>query len=141
MADFKIAYKKTNANEGGWNHVKGDTGGETYCGIARNHWPDWKGWPIVDAFKKKNGIKHGQKINDPELERLKMEFYKTKFWDVVGGDKTEDQNTADTLYDFGVNSGQSRSIQNIQEVLGLPKTGKITSELIKAINNPTSYLL
>jgi len=141
MANFEIAYKKTNINEGGWNHVKGDTGGETYCGIARNYHPTWQGWKIVDAFKTKNGIEPGQKINDPELEKLKKQFYKSKFWDIIGGDAIEHQNTADTLYDFGVNSGNPRSIKNIQKALNIADTGKISDELIKAINNPLSYLL
>lgn len=138
MADFLIAYKKTGGFEGGWNHVANDRGGETYKGIARKFWPQWSGWKIVD---KKKPLKHGAIIKDPELERLVQNFYKKQFWDVVSGDDIEDQNTANTLYDFGVNAGYGRSIQNIQTVLGMKPTGKITSELIKRINNPENYLI
>lgn len=138
MADFLIAYKKTGGFEGGWNHVANDRGGETYKGIARKFWPQWPGWRIVD---KKKPLKHGAIIKDPELERLVQAFYKKQFWDVVSGDNIEDQNTANTLYDFGVNAGHGRSIQNIQAVLGMKPTGKITPELIKRINNPENYLI
>lgn len=138
MADFIIAYKKTGGFEGGWNHVKNDRGGETYKGIARKYWPKWEGWKIVD---KKKPLRHGAIIRDPELEKLVQGFYKKQFWDIVSGDDIEDQDTANTLYDFGVNAGQGRSIQNIQIVLGMKPTGKITSELLKRINNPENYLI
>lgn len=138
MADFLIAYKKTGGFEGGWNHVKGDTGGETYCGIARNYWKSWKGWVIIDKNKP---IKHGTILKNDELDKLVKEFYKTNFWDVVSGDSIEDQSVANTLYDFGVNAGTSRSIKNIQKALGLPETGKATKQLADIINDPTKQLL
>lgn len=138
MADFNIAYKKTGGWEGGWNIVKGDRGGETYKGIARNFFPKWEGWKIVDA---KKPLRHNQIIKDETLDKMVHDFYKKTFWDVVGGDQIEDQSIANTLYDFGVNTGQPRSIKNIQKVLGLKQTGKITQELIKRANNPENYLI
>ena len=143
MANFKTAYKKTGGYEGFYANVSGDRGGETYCGIARVFWPNWKGWKIVDQFKKDNGgsIKPRTEIKNPELTELVESFYKTNFWNVVGGDNIEDQKVANTLYDFGVNSGQSRSIKNIQKVLGLPETGKISKGLIEMINDPLDNLI
>lgn len=142
MANFEIAYNRTNINEGGYANVTGDNGGETYAGIARKFWGNWEGWKIIDKFKKNNGpLRRNQVINDPELNRLKKEFYKKNFWDVINGDAIENQRTANTLYDFGVNSGQSRSIRNIQKVLGLTENGKLSKELIDAINNPLNYFI
>lgn len=138
MADFLTAYHKTGGFEGGWNHIKGDTGGETYCGIARNHWKNWKGWSIIDG---KKPIKTGTIFKIPELDALVKSFYKANFWDVVGGDSIEDQSIANTLYDFGVNAGTGRSIKNLQSALGLSQTGKITNELIEAINDPQNRLI
>ena len=137
MADFKIAYKKTAINEGGWNHVSGDRGGETYKGIARKFHPKWEGWKLVDKAKP---LKHNQIIKNEALDKLVQDFYKKQFWDVISGDKVEDQNIANTLYDFGVNAGYGRSIQNIQTVLGMTANGKISTELLKRINNPEKYL-
>ncbi|WIC41455.1 hypothetical protein MA9V1_191 [Chryseobacterium phage MA9V-1] len=139
MANFLIAYKKTGGFEGGWNHIKGDTGGETYCGIARNYWPKWAGWAIIDS---KKPIKTGTIFKDnAKLEDLVHAFYKTNFWDVVGGDDIEDQTIANTLYDFGVNAGTSRSVKQIQGALGLAQTGKVDKALVEAINNPSKNLL
>lgn len=141
MADFKIAYVKTSNFEGGYANVKGDRGGETYAGITRKYFPKWAGWKIVDDYKRKYGIKHGQRLKNVKLEELIKAFYKKEFWDVISGDEIEDQGTANRLYDFGVNAGYGRSIKQLQEVLGLPATGKVTDQLIDAINNPAKYLL
>lgn len=138
MADFKKAYKKTSLSEGGYANIKGDRGKETYKGIARNFHPRWAGWKIIDT---KKPLKHNQIIKDPVLDDLVFMFYKTEFWDVVGGDKIEDQPSANTLYDFGVNAGYGRSIKNMQQTLKIPITGKLTKELIHAINNPENYLI
>lgn len=138
MANFDIAYKKTAGNEGGWNHVKGDRGGETYKGIARNFFPKWEGWKLVDAAKP---LKNNQIIKHSYLDELVKKFYKTNFWDIISGDQIENQSIADTLYDFGVNSGNPRSIKNIQKSLNLAETGKISVSLIEAINNPMKYLV
>lgn len=137
MADFLLAHKLTSASEGGYANVIGDNGGETYAGISRKFWPKWEGWKIVDRYKP---LKRNQKINNIVLHDMILDFYKENFWDVLGADDIEDQQTAYKLYDFGVTSGQSRTIQQIQKVLGLPVTGKISTKLIEAINNPVAHL-
>ncbi|WP_313579831.1 glycosyl hydrolase 108 family protein [Chishuiella sp.] len=142
MANFNNAYKRTSVNEGGYADVKGDNGGETYKGIARNFHKTWEGWKIIDAYKKKNGpIKYGLIIKDSNLDELVKKFYKSKFWNVLDADSIESQSIADTLYDFGVNSGQSRSIKQIQKALGVSETGKVTDNLLQLINNPLNKLL
>lgn len=141
MANFIIAYKKTGGWEGGWNIVSGDRGGETYKGIARKFWPKWAGWKIIDEYKKTHKLKNGDFIKDPVLDQMVLDFYKKEFWDVVGGDEIEHQPSANTLYDFGVNAGQPRSINNIEIVLGMKPTGKLSAELVKRANNPENYLI
>lgn len=138
MGNFALAYPKTKQKEGGWANVAGDSGLETYCGISRRWYPKWKGWAIVDKHKP---LKHNQVINDAKLNKLVYDFYKAEFWDVINGDKIDDQPTVERLYDFGVTSGQSRSILQIQEVLGIPQTGKADKITIEAINNPCKYLI
>ena len=44
MADFRLAYKKIEAAEGGYVNDPDDKGGETYKGISRKANPDWNGW-------------------------------------------------------------------------------------------------
>lgn len=52
MADFKTAYKKIEAAEGGYCFDPDDAGGETYKGISRKANPNWDGWISIDAIKK-----------------------------------------------------------------------------------------
>lgn len=137
MAEFLEAHKKTAVYEGGYANVSGDRGGETYKGIARNFWPQWAGWAIVDKNKP---LKHNQSIKDDQLESLVKQFYKRNFWDKVEGDAIDDQDIAFKLYDLAVTSGIPRSIKHIQSVLGLPETGKIDKKTLDAINNPSKYL-
>ena len=138
MADFTKAYAKTSKNEGGYAHVKGDTGGETYAGISRRWHPNWAGWKVVDKHKP---LKYNQHIDDADLSVAVWSFYKTMFWDAIGGDRIDAQLVAERLYDFGVNAGQSKSIKQIQAILGIPETGKPDAATLEAINNPTKHLL
>ena len=40
---FLTAFANTMIHEGGYSVDPGDSGGETYMGISRHHWPDWAG--------------------------------------------------------------------------------------------------
>lgn len=101
MASFEEAYKATGANEGGWCHVDGDTGEETYCGISRKWFPNWAGWAIVDKSKP---LYKGQVLKNLALENLKKAFYKKEFWDKINGDAIPLQKMANQQYDMAVNA-------------------------------------
>jgi lysozyme family protein len=51
MADFKQAHSIVMNNEGGYANDPSDRGGETYKGISRNNFPNWKGWKLIDLHK------------------------------------------------------------------------------------------
>jgi len=106
MADFKTAFKITSGNEGGYCNVDGDSGGETYCGIARNSNPNWKGWAIVDQHKP---LHFRQILSISELESLVESFYKENYWNKVNGDSIPIQDLANQVYDMAVNSGVSQA--------------------------------
>lgn len=38
-------------HEGRYANLASDSGGETYCGIARNYQPNWDGWQEIDQAK------------------------------------------------------------------------------------------
>src|SRR5690606_35935067 len=109
MANFELAYAKTNANEGGYANDPIDRGGETYKGIARNHWPNWHGWVIIDKIKKLHGTGVAKidrmAAQDSTLQRLVELFFKERFWDVHGLDNILHQRIAEEMYDTGVNMG------------------------------------
>lgn len=131
MADFLKAYKITNKFEGGWNHVKGDRGGETYCGIARNFFPKWEGWKIVDS---KKPLKHNAIIKDETLNDLVHLFYKAEFWDKIKGDSIISQLKANQLYDMAVNAGVSNAIKLSQKTLGITESGKMDKITLEKLN-------
>lgn len=142
MASLEIAEAKTLKWEGGYCNVAGDRGGETIFGIARNMHPKLSLWNIMDTYKK--DFESFSKANYKELEKQclgntdfkkKMDsFYREEFWDKIKGDCIESQHVANALYDFAVNSGVSRAVKSIQEVLGVVVDGNLGNKTLEAIN-------
>ena len=102
MASFKEAWLITAHNEGGYANVKNDRGGETYMGIARNFFPKWAGWAIVDKHKP---LKHNAFIKDEKLHSLVESFYEENFWNPINANKIADQDLANQAFDMAVNAG------------------------------------
>jgi lysozyme family protein len=139
MADFLKAHKKTAFNEGGYANDPKDRGGETWKGIARNFWPNWEGWAIVDSYKKKNGFP-GNLKNAPGLEDMVLKFYRKNFWNPIRGDEIEKQDVADPIYDMAVNSGVPTAIRLAQDAaFGKNKSGvtngKMDEGTLNKLNN------
>jgi len=150
MAKFDIAEKITGRNEGLYANNPADSGGETYAGIARNYWPKWEGWKYIDKYKadyaKLNKpmqekyslakwINSSAKVTSEPVGLLISSFYKTNFWDVNKLDQINDQQIANTVYDFGVNSGTPRAAKFLQQTLGLEQDGKIGPKTLAAVNS------
>lgn len=135
MADFKVAFAKTIRFEGGYVNHKADKGGETYKGIARNFWPKWKGWGIIDG-----SVKNDKVLGSiPALQKLVEDFYKVNFWDAINGDLIADQRAADNIFDFAVNSGVKRAITYAQLVVGATRDGVLGPITAKKINGKHSF--
>lgn len=133
MADFLIAFNRTEKNEGKdiWTKVDGDSGGETWSGISRKANPSWSGWKILDQIKNK---KNGQKISTPELEERKQSLYRTNYWNPIWGDEIKNQKVANDLYDTGVNCGVSMSIKLSERQFKMKETGRMSDELLSKLN-------
>ena len=141
MADFNIAYKITSVNEGGYAHVVGDLGGETYKGIARNYHPKWDGWATIDSIKKANPFLTRKELDArlaaiPELQTSVKNFFKVNFWDINWLDKFNSQDIANELYDTGVNFGPGRALKMLQEAVNFTRTD-VTLDVDGAIGNNT----
>ena len=134
MADFNKAFLLILANEGGYSNDSDDPGGETYKGIARKKQPDWIGWIIVDAMKKQPNFP-ASLDQSQNLQAEIQRFYKAIFWDKVGGDNINDQEIANSIFDFAVNSGVSTSIGLAQQVVDASCDGVIGPKTVQAINN------
>lgn len=133
MADFLAAYKRTENFEGDNIYTKtpGDSGGETWSGISRVFNPKWLGWKILDTILNK---KNNQVINNPELEELKLDFYRSNYWNPIWGDKISKQEVANDLYDTAVNMGVGTSIKLSERQFKLKETAIMSNTLLDKLN-------
>jgi len=124
MAEFMPAFERMIVNEGGYvlHTVAGDKGGMTYAGIARNRWPQWAGWSVLDAG------------GEPQADLVRG-FYRANFWAALRLDEVNDQDVARTLFDFGVNAGTGTAAKLAQIVLGTTPDGRMGPKTLAALNN------
>lgn len=131
MADFLNAFEGMIRNEGGHvlHSVKHDKGGQTYAGIARNRWPGWSGWKLIDA---------GQV---PPVD-LVQGFYRGNFWQPLRLDQVVEQSVARSLFDFAVNAGVGTAAKLAQIAAGTTPDGAIGPKTLEALNavNPELFL-
>jgi len=143
MADFKIFEPILLKQEGGYANKKNDSGGETWMGIARNYYPKWSGWTILDANKNHlpSNDYAGWKAFSiylrtlPNLQILVDSFYKKTFWDQMQGDLIANQSIANFIGDWGVNAGLGVPIKHAQKILGLLQDGGLGPKTLAAINS------
>lgn len=131
MAEYKIAYDITRKHEGGYSNHSKDRGGETFKGIARNFWPEWGGWAIIDKHKRGTGTDFLNAISDdPALQKLVLQFYKINFWDALKLDQIDNQDIANELFDTAVNMGVGKAAIFLQESLNVTnQEGKFYPDL------------
>lgn len=134
MAEFSAAYAPLKQFEGGWCDVHGDAGGETYAGIARNFFPDWEGWAVVDAAKKHSAYRQGAAAFSrhlaglPGLEAMVAEWYRTQWWDRMQIAQFP-QAVADEIFEQAVNlgrggAGRYRSVSAMPSIMINAATGR-----------------
>lgn len=135
MADFKTSYAILAKNEGGYTV---DNGGETYKGISRKGWPKWNGWPLIDEYKRKFGrLRKGQFINSPAIDAAVLEFYRKNYWQVIMGDYIKNQQIANFIFDYYVNSNGAMIV--INKGLGARVTRSINEDSLKIINERPAF--
>lgn len=133
MADFQISNNKTSKEEGLYSVTPGDTGGETWKGIARLSHPKWAGWVIVDNQKKLPNFPYNLE-QLTYLQKLVDDLKINKYWNVMRGDEIQSQMKADSLYDSCINMGPSRAIKLAQAALSIPQTGKMDNTTLNILN-------
>jgi len=132
MADFNPAFEKMIHDEGGFQltDIPGDRGGQTYAGIARKANSQWAGWTFVD------------KEDWGSATPLVREFYKSNFWDRIRGDDITNQSIAETIFNFGVNTGIGVAAKLAQLIVGVTPDGAIGQKTIERLNicTPEKFL-
>lgn len=119
MANFDISYAPLKEFEGGYDNDPSDAGGETYAGIARNFFPDWEGWKIVDEYKRtvaQNPAALTRALGAvPGLQKLVADWYRKEWWDRLGLAALP-QKVADEIFEQSVNLGKAGCGKKIQTV-------------------------
>jgi lysozyme family protein len=147
MALFLEAYEITLKHEGGYDNDPDDVGGETYKGVARDYYPSWPGWAVIDDAKSYPNFPDNL-THDTELNSMIKDFYRANYWDRFWGDQFSNQNIANELFDTAVNMGVSRSVKFLQTALNLLNRNKLNYPDIdedgvfghKTMNALNSYL-
>jgi len=133
MAAFLPAWMITRKNEGGYCNTPGDLGGKTYRGISYNNFPNWAGWPVIDAAH----LQRGEICLN--AEPLVVAFYTQNFWNPIMGDEIINQDTANELFDSAVNMGLHEAIVLTQRTLNIPETGHMDSSTLNVLNQNNPY--
>lgn len=114
MAHFEKAHAHVGELEGGYSNDKNDTGGETFKGVSRNNFPNWRGWSLIDTLKRQSGFPQNA-LADQLLNDLVKDWYKETFWDVFGLDALHTDDVACEVFEQSVNHGIGRGARHIQE--------------------------
>ena len=121
MADFLKAYEPVKYFEGGWCDVEGDAGGETYAGIARNFFPAWPGWSVIDTAKRHLSFRQGARSFSrhlatlPSLSDMVTAWYKDEWWDRMGLVQFP-QAVANEIFEQAVNLGRGGAGRYLQRL-------------------------
>ena len=122
MDTFEKAFRLTILNEISGDKITDDNqfdpGGFTYYGIARNRWPQWKGWPLVEEDIKLYGRPRSLKENS-DLGILVHSFYEIAFWKGNSLEKVAflSPSIAVEVFDTAVNGGGTVLLQKTLNVM------------------------
>lgn len=102
-ADFRVALRNLIKHEGFYSNHWADYGKETYMGISRRIYPDFKGWEIIDQYKIHNKVNWNDSIPIEFLNWKVNEFY-LQIWIDGHYDEIEDQDIANYVLNHTINS-------------------------------------
>jgi lysozyme family protein len=134
MAEFKTAFQKTLNHEGAYVNDTDDLGKETYKGISRSSHNKWLGWAIIEKYKSKSDFP-SMLDKDIELQKQVELFYLYEFWLPLKADQIQNQTSADSIFDFAVNSGIKTTVLIVQSVVGTKTDGIIGEQTLKKLNS------
>ena len=140
MADYNTSIELIFQQEGGFNKNLGDGEGMTYRGLTKKSDADWDGWSYIDNYINQNGYPNNEYVF-PELEDSVKNYYKQKYWQLTQGDALLNQDIADLVFSFYINSGRAGKeiTLAINNALGdgtVPvQNGGLTQDDVNVMNN------
>lgn len=122
MPDYRDAINKVLQHEGGYVNNPADKGGPTNFGITTKTYSEF--------------IKHPASID--EIKNMPIgnaiTIYKTKYWDVIKGDKIKQYAIAAAIFDQAINRGPVAAVKQAQKVLGISQDGVMGPVSLAALN-------
>jgi lysozyme family protein len=123
-ANFKPSLAAVLVHEGGYSNHPKDPGGATMRGVTQR---------VYDAWRRTNGKDQQSvaRISDAEIEAI----YYQQYWLAVRADNLP-SGLDYAVFDYAVNSGPSRAIKHLQEVLGVTADGIMGNVTIARASEP-----
>lgn len=122
MSNFLNCLKATLKWEGGYSDHPSDPGGATMKGVTQGRY---------DQYRKQKGLGK-QPVRFLTIGEMR-EIYRKYYWNVVKGDSLP-AGVDLCVFDYAVNSGPSRSVKHLQEILGVDIDGQLGPETLKSVN-------
>lgn len=107
-------------HEGGYVNHPRDPGGRTNLGVTQRSW---------EAYIDRSVTEAEMRTLTPEMVKP---FYKSRYWDKVRGDELP-AGVDYAVYDLAVNSGPTRAVKYLQQVVGVPADGIIGRKTMAAV--------
>jgi len=127
MANFNLYFPTLLKHEGGFVNHPSDPGGATNKGITlavfRQHGKDYNNDGKID-------VADLRLLTDNDAKAI----YKKLYWDAIRADQINNQQIAEILFDFAVNSGVRRAAQLVQKLVNVATDGAIGPITVAAIN-------
>lgn len=124
MADFKPYFKKEELFEGTtFEHVAGDSGGDTKFGLTNED---------LHEYKLHNSIDIGS-VKDLTEQQAGV-ILKKLYWDFMKGDYITNQSLCEYIVDGGLNQGRILIAKYVQSILNTTPDGLIGSVTLNMIN-------
>lgn len=73
-------------------------------------------------------------LKNGKSDRQAIKFYKKLFWDTIGGDKQISQTFAESMFDFGVNTGTPYTIRLVQRMIRVRADGAFGPTSLQNLN-------
>lgn len=128
--DFKKCLSFVLASEGGFNHVPGDSGGPTNCGISLKFLAGTGDYDLGDLDRDGDIDIDDIRAMTPDIA---ARIYKKYFWDKFPMAEIPAQ-IAFVLFDVAVNSGHRTAGRLLQDVLNAKPDGVVGPQTLYALN-------
>lgn len=128
QANYQTCLTKVLASEGGYTNDANDPGGPTNYGIT-----------IADYRKYINPNATATDVKNMKLSDAQS-IYKSKYWDAMSCDQLP-SGVDYTVFDYGVNSGISRSAKILQQYCNVAADGVIGPNTLAAVSKQNAVTL